>query len=55
MATQHILTKQNGKELTKDKATANIRFWHYWGLTNIASAFLLYCALVRARRYKFGL
>jgi hypothetical protein len=29
--------------------------WRYWGLTNIASAFVLYCALVRAGRYKFGL
>ena len=24
------------------------------GLTNIASAFVIYCASVRARRYKFG-
>jgi hypothetical protein len=29
--------------------------WHYWGLTNIASTFVLYCASVRAGRYKFGI
>jgi hypothetical protein len=30
---------------------ANIRFRHYRGLTDIASAFILYCASVRAQRY----
>ena len=42
----------NSNKLRSTNAQQGV--WRYWGLTNIASTFVLYCASVRARRYKFG-